>query len=96
MRKGKLLIAAASIIIIFVLLPMVAFAASDIDFTLDIDTTKDYMASQEILLPIVIKTQTDNGYTDLELIVKYNTDIFTPANAIGGSKDEALGFTSEV
>ena len=54
-------------------------AVSDVDFTLDIDEDEQYMAGEDFNLPIIIKTQTNNGYINLEILLTYNKDVFVPA-----------------
>lgn len=53
---------------------MVALAKSDVDFTIAVDTTLEYVSEMEVTVPIEIKTQTENGFVDLEMFLIFDAD----------------------
>ena len=68
------------------------YALSDIDFTIDVDTSKEYIAGNIVEAPILIKTQTDNGYVEMTMLLKYNQDTF----ACNSIYDDVEGFTTTI
>lgn len=86
----KFIAAALVLMLLTVLLPAGVLAASDVDFTLKIDTDTSYIPGNEVDVPIIVKTQTDNGYVYLKLLLKYDSDIFTCTTTLNNDK----GFTT--
>ena len=78
--------------LIFAFPPMRAGALSDIDFTIDVDTSKEYIAGNIIEAPILIKTQTENGYVEMTMVLKYNQDALSCSSIY----EEVNGFTTTV
>ena len=53
---------------------MTAHAASDIDFTIVVDTDISYISGDTIATTIQINNQTENGYIDLKLFLTFDPD----------------------
>ncbi len=71
-----------------------AFAAkSDVDFTLSVADDLQYMSGDTIQVPIIIKTQTDNGYVDLTMFLTFDPDYLTCATIL---ETEVDGFTTHL
>lgn len=71
---------------------MIAYALSDIDFTIDIDPIDQYVSGDTISCPVKITTQTDNGYVEMELFLTFDPDAL---NCLTVFKD-VDGFSTEV
>lgn len=69
-----------------------ALALSDVDFTINTDTSVQYIQEETVNVDIEIKTQTENGYVELDLFLEYDTDALTCATIL----DDVDGFTTYV
>lgn len=67
-------------------------ALSDVDFTINTDTSVQYIQEETVNVDIEIKTQTENGYVELDLFLEYDTDALTCATIL----DNVDGFTTYV
>jgi len=71
---------------------MTVFAAkSDVDFTLDVDNGTQYKSGSTVKVPIIILTQTDNGFVDLTMFLKFPEDYLVCATIL---EQEVEGFTT--
>jgi len=68
-----------------------AFAVSDVDFTLSVADDLQYMSGNTVEVPIIIKTQTDNGYVDLTMFLTFDPDYLSCATIL---ETEVDGFTT--
>lgn len=92
MRLRKIFAAFFAVVTLFALASsMNAYALSDVDFTIDINTNEQYISGNEVAAPIIIKTQTNNGYIEMELLLKYDKDVFNCTTTIDDN-----GFKTEV
>lgn len=64
-------------------------AQSDVDFTINVDTVTEYAAGDTVNTNLEIKTQTENGYVEMSMIMRYNADTFTYSSTI----EDLDGFT---
>jgi len=72
----------------------IAYAGpSDVDFTLAVEDAIEYKATDTIDVPIIIKTQTENGFVDLTMFLTYPPDYLVPATIL---TEEVNGFTTYV
>ena len=72
----------------------IAYAGpSDVDFTLAVEDAIEYKATDTVHVPIIIKTQTDNGFVDLTMYLTYPPDYLVPATIL---EQEVDGFTTYV
>ncbi len=94
MRIRKCLAVLMMLAVMVAVLPATVVYAekSDVDFTIGVDTDKQYIATNIIEVPIAIKTQTDNGYVELSMLLKFNQDALT-CNTVFQDVD---GFTTQV
>ncbi|MBE6760047.1 MAG: hypothetical protein E7554_08160 [Ruminococcaceae bacterium] len=72
---------------------LTANALSDVDFTLAVEDAFEYKATDTVHVPIIIKTQTDNGFVDLQMYLTYPPDYLVPATIM---EQEVDGFTTSV
>lgn len=74
---------------------MSVFALSDVDFTLNIDPDiTQYIAGEEVKVPIIIKTQTEHGYVDMELKLTFDKDALNLNTSLTAENDK--GFTTQL
>ena len=74
---------------------MSVFALSDVDFTLNIDPDiTQYIAGEEVKVPIIIKTQTENGYVDMQLKLTFDKDALNLNTSLTAENDK--GFTTQL
>lgn len=74
---------------------MSVFALSDVDFTLDIDSSiTQYISGDEVKVPIKIKTQTEHGYVDMQLKLTFDKDALSLNTILTAENDR--GFTTEL
>lgn len=75
MNSKRSMVIVLILALVFSISGMTAFAAkSDVDFTLSVADDLQYRAENDVLVPIVIKTQTDNGFVDLEMFLMFDPD----------------------
>ncbi len=75
MKLRRVFAAVLVLILAVVMLPnTTALAASDIDFTIDVDTVTQYISGDTINCPIKINNQTDKGYVEMELFLTFDPD----------------------
>ena len=91
LKRTAALIITLALVILSV--PMSVFALSDVDFTLNIDPDiTQYISGDVVDVPIIIKTQTDNGYVAMELILTYDKDALSLNTQLKAENDN--GFTT--
>lgn len=75
MKIKKLLTTALLFLVVAAMIPgMTAHAASDIDFTIVVNTDVSYISGDTIAATIQINNQTENGYIDLKLFLTFDPD----------------------
>lgn len=92
--KKKLAVMLMLLSLVFSFSGTMAFAAkSDVDFTISVADDLQYMSGNTIQVPIIIKTQTDNGYVDLTMFLTFDPDYLTCATIL---ETEVDGFTTHL
>ncbi len=93
MKKKKSLVVLCMIFaLMFSFSGMTAFAVlSDVDFTMNVASELQYGAGDPVSVPIIIKTQTDNGFVDLSMYLKFDQDYLSCATIL---ETEVDGFTT--
>ena len=92
MKNRKSLVVLSMIFaLVFSFSGMTAFALSDVDFTMNVANEFQYRSGDTITVPIIIKTQTDNGFVDLTMFLKFDPDYLTCATIL---ETEVDGFTT--
>ncbi|MBE6752811.1 MAG: hypothetical protein E7559_00405 [Ruminococcaceae bacterium] len=89
--RVKRIVSLLFVVLMFAAIPgMSAFAAkSDVDFTINVPTDVEYSAGDTVNADVEIRTQTENGYVEMTMIMRYNADIFTYSSTI----EDLDGFT---
>jgi len=92
--KKKLAVMLMLLSLVFSFSGTMAFAAkSDVDFTLSVADDLQYMSGVTVQVPIIIKTQTDNGFVDLNMFLTFDPDYLTCATIL---ETEVDGFTTHL
>ncbi len=93
-NKKSLAVVVMILALVFSFSGSIAYAnPSDVDFTLAVEDAFEYKATDTVHVPIIIKTQTDNGFVDLTMYLTYPPDYLVPATIL---EQEVDGFTTYV
>ncbi|MBQ4313686.1 MAG: hypothetical protein IJC18_05680, partial [Clostridia bacterium] len=93
MKLRKYLAALLAVLVVAVMLPSThAYALSDLDFTINVDNSKEYVSGYTVEAPIIIKTQNQKGYVELKMLLKYNADALSCETIL----NDWEGFTTEI
>lgn len=91
-NKKSMVVLSMIFALLFSFSGMTAFAAkSDVDFTMNVASELQYGAGDTVTVPIIIKTQTDNGFVDLTMFLKFDPDYLSCATIL---ETEVNGFTT--
>ncbi len=90
--KKSMVVLSMILALLFSFSGMTAFAVlSDVDFTMNVANELQYGAGSPVSVPIIIKTQTDNGFVDLTMFLKFDPDYLSCATIL---ETEVNGFTT--
>ena len=90
-NKKSLAVVVMILALVFSFSGLNTYALSDVDFTLSVEDALQYMSGNTVEVPIIIKTQTDNGFVDLDMYLTYPPDYLNCATII---ENEVNGFTT--
>jgi len=100
MKIRKLLAVMMVLVMTVIMIPnMTAHAASDVDFTIVVDTDISYISGDTIATTIQINNQTDKGYVEMKLFLTFDPDalnclsIFQDVDGFSTSIEERDGQT---
>lgn len=91
--KKSLAIVCMILALVFSFSGLNTYALSDVDFTIAVEDSLQYMSGNTVEVPIIIKTQTDNGFVDLDMYLTYPPDYLNCATIL---ENEVNGFTTYV
>ncbi len=90
--KKSLSVVVMILALLFSFFTPTAYALSDVDFTLSVEDAIEYMSGKTVEVPIIIKTQTDNGFVDLTMFLKFDPDYLSCGTIL---ENEVNGFTTK-